>query len=45
MAKTAVRLDSGEKGFFGSFGEAFVKGDIFTKLSFVIWGLGYIGHG
>ena len=45
MAKTAVRLDSGEKGFFGSFAEAFVKGDIFTKLSFVIWGLGYIGHG
>ena len=45
MAKTAVRLDSGEKGFFGSFAEAFVQGDIFTKLSFVIWGLGYIGHG
>ena len=45
MAKTAVRLDSGEKGFFRSFSEAFVKGDIFTKLSLVIWGLGYIGHG
>ena len=45
MAKTAVRLDSGEKGFVVSFAEAFVKGDIFTKVSFVIWGLGYIGHG
>ena len=24
---------------------AWVHGDIFTKLSFLIWGLGYIGHG
>ena len=27
------------------FGHDFVHGDIFTKLSFFVWGLGYIGHG
>ena len=35
----------GEKNFFQTFGEAFAKGDIFTKVSFLVWGLGYIGHG
>ena len=35
----------GEKNFFQTFGKAFVKGDIFTKVSFLVWGLGYIGHG
>ena len=35
----------GEKNFFQTFGEAFVKGDIFTKVSLLVWGLGYIGHG
>ena len=34
-----------EKNFFQTFGEAFAKGDIFTKVSFLVWGLGYIGHG
>ena len=27
------------------FGHDFVHGDIFTNLSFFVWGLGYIGHG
>lgn len=35
----------GEKNFLQTFGEAFAKGDIFTKVSFLVWGLGYIGHG
>lgn len=29
------------KGFFKEFGEALTKGDIFVKLSLLIWGLGY----
>ena len=45
MAKTATRAMPGEKNFFQTFGEAFVKGDIFTKVSLLVWGLGYIGHG
>ena len=45
MAKTATRAMPGEKNFFQTFGEAFAKGDIFTKVSFLVWGLGYIGHG
>ena len=36
---------SDEKNFFQSFGEDFARGDIFTKVSFLIWGIGYIGHG
>jgi len=45
---TAIQLRMQEmesKNYFGKFREAFVHGDIFTKLSFLIWGLGYIGHG
>ncbi len=34
-----------EKSIFKQFGESFTKGDIFTKVSFLIWGLGFIGHG
>ena len=45
MAKTATRAMPGEKNFFQTFWEAFAKGDIFTKVSFLVWGLGYIGHG
>ena len=45
MAKTATQAMPGEKNFFQTFGKAFVKGDIFTKVSFLVWGLGYIGHG
>ncbi len=45
MAKTATQAMPGEKNFFQTFGEAFAKGDIFTKVSFLVWGLGYIGHG
>lgn len=45
MAKNAIRVNTGEKNFFQLFGEAFAKGDIWTKLSFLVWGLGYIGHG
>ena len=39
------RADGREANFIQKFGHAFVHGDIFTKLSLVIWGLGYIGHG
>lgn len=46
MATTAVAApDLREKNFLQRFSASFVKGDIFTKLSFLIWGLGYIGHG
>ena len=45
MAKTATQAMPGEKNFLQTFGEAFAKGDIFTKVSFLVWGLGYIGHG
>lgn len=34
-----------EKNIFQLFGEAFVKGDIFTKLSFPVWGLGFLARG
>ena len=40
-----LRADGREPNFLQKFGHAFVHGDIFTKLSFVVWGLGYIGHG
>lgn len=33
------------KKFFKNFGLAIVKGDVWTKLSMIIMGLGYIGHG
>ena len=40
-----LRTDGKEPNFLQKFGHALVHGDIFTKLSFLIWGLGYIGHG
>ena len=46
MTLTApLRTDGREPGFLQRFGHAFVHGDVFTKLSFFVWGLGYIGHG
>ena len=33
-----------EKNFLQTFAEAFSKGDIFTKLSLLVWGIGYLGH-
>lgn len=48
MAKNAaavLQADQTEPGFWKTFARAFVHGDIFTKLSFFIWGLGYLGHG
>ena len=30
--------------FFADFGKAVVKGDIFTKLSVLVWGIGYARH-
>lgn len=35
----------GKKQISFKFGRAFVRGDAFTKLSLLVWGLGYIGHG
>ena len=40
-----LRTDGKEPNFLQKFGHGLVHGDIFTKLSFLIWGLGYIGHG
>ena len=40
-----LRTNGKEPDFAQKFGHAWVHGDIFTKLSFLIWGLGYIGHG
>ena len=40
-----LRADGREPNFLQKFGHAFVHGDIFTKLSLFVWGLGYIGHG
>lgn len=40
-----LRADGKEPNFLQKFGHALAHGDIFTKLSFFIWGLGYIGHG
>ena len=37
--------DGKEANFIQKFGRAFVRGDAFTKLSLLVWGLGYIGHG
>jgi len=39
-----LRADGREPNFLQKFGHAFVHGDIFTKLSLFVWGLGYIGH-
>lgn len=45
MAKTAAPAVYKEKNFVQNFGEAFAKGDIFTKLSLLVWGLGFLCHG
>lgn len=34
-----------EKNIFQLFAEAFSKGDIFTKLSFPVWGIGFLARG
>ncbi len=40
-----LQTADGEPNFLKRFGTALVRGDVFTKLSLVVWGLGYIGHG
>ena len=45
LIQPPLRAGGKEPNFLQRFGHAFAHGDIFTKLSFVIWGLGYIGHG
>ena len=45
MAAKTLQAKTEEKNFFQNFGHAFVKGDIFTKLSFLVWGFGFLGHG
>ena len=37
--------DGRKANFIQKFGRAFVHGDVFTKLSLVVWGFGYIGYG
>ena len=44
-AAAALHTEPKEPNFLQKFGHDFVHGDIFTKLSFFVWGLGYIGHG
>ena len=45
MVLAPSRGDGKEANFIQKFGRAFVRGDAFTKLSLLVWGLGYIGHG
>lgn len=45
MVLAPSRGDGKEENFIQKFGRAFVRGDAFTKLSLLVWGLGYIGHG
>ena len=45
MAKPAAKPIYVEKNFLQSFGESFAKGDVFTKVSLLIWGIGYLAHG
>ena len=45
MVLAPSRGDGKEENFIQKFGCAFVRGDAFTKLSLLVWGLGYIGHG
>lgn len=45
MRITPTLQQSNESPFLRRFGFALAHGDVFTKLSFFIWGLGYIGHG
>ena len=45
MVLTLSHSDGKEANFIQKFGRAFIHGDVFTKLSLVVWGFGYIGHG
>lgn len=36
---------AGREELLPDFWGSLCKGDIFTKVSFLVWGLGYIGHG
>ena len=45
MVLAPLRGDGKEANFIQKFGRAFIHGDVFTKLSLVVWGFGYIGHG
>ena len=45
MVLAPSRGDGKEENFIQKFSRAFVRGDAFTKLSLLVWGLGYIGHG
>lgn len=45
MVLAPSHSDGREANFIQKFGRAFAHGDVFTKLSLVVWGFGYIGHG
>ena len=45
MVLTPSQNEGKEANFIQKFGRAFIHGDVFTKLSLVVWGFGYIGHG
>ena len=45
MVLTPSQSEGKEANFIQKFGRAFIHGDVFTKLSLVVWGFGYIGHG
>ena len=45
MVLTPSQSEGKEVNFIQKFGRAFIHGDVFTKLSLVVWGFGYIGHG
>ena len=45
MVLTPSQSEGKEANFIQKFGRAFIHGDVFTKLSLVVWGVGYIGHG
>ena len=44
MVLTPSQSEGKEANFIQKFGRAFIHGDVFTKLSLVVWGFGYIGH-
>ncbi len=41
MVLAPSRGDGKEENFIQKFSRAFVRGDAFTKLSLLVWGLGY----
>lgn len=45
MVLAPSHSDGRKANFIQKFGRAFVHGDVFTKLSLVVWGFGYIGYG